>query len=163
MRRLISSLIALCAVVATASPGAAADALAVPIDQSAPVILPLGAMNVMIGNPAIADVNVLDPRNAVVLARSYGITNLLVLDGRGRILMDKQVVAAADTGRVTMIQGATAGVPRLENYACAPRCERVPMPGETDADYNRYATGFTGYTSRAVEGRSSSGAAKPGP
>lgn len=161
MRRLFSSLAVFACVVAAPAPGLA-ETLAVPIDQSKAIALPAGSQNIMIGNPAIADINVLDPRSAVVLGRSYGVTNLLITDSRGRTILDRQiVVSAADDGRVTTIRGSLAG-PHVENYACSPRCERAPMPGETDTDFNKYQSAYGGYSGRSAEGRNS-GATKPGP
>jgi hypothetical protein len=161
MRRLFSSLAVFACVVAAPAPGLA-EALTVPIDQSAAIALPAGSQNIMIGNPAVADLNILSPRSAVVLGRSYGVTNLLITDSRGRTILDRQiVVSAADTGRVTTIRGSALG-PHLENYACSPRCERVPMPGEIDTDYTRYQSAYAGYSGRATEGRNS-GSTKPGP
>ena len=133
MRRLTSSLAAFAVAAGMAFPSLAAEALSVPLDQSAPVALPPGSMNVMIGNPAIADVNILDPRSAVVLGKSYGVTNLLVLDGRGRTLIDRPiVVSAADTGHVTTIRGSATGA-HVDNYACAARCEHTIAPAAASA------------------------------
>lgn len=137
----------------------AAYSLSVPIDQSARIVLPAGTQNVMIGNPSVADVNVLDAGSAILLGRSYGVTNLLITDGRGRVLMNRQVVVSApDLNRVTLYRGP-GGQPtaRVENYACAPRCERTPMPGETDADFSRFQAPYTAYAGRAQSGGSSSG------
>ncbi|MFN3512122.1 MAG: pilus assembly protein N-terminal domain-containing protein [Phenylobacterium sp.] len=100
---------------------AAAPTLSVPIDQSARVALPAGTRDVMIGNPAIADVSVLDGRNAVVLGKGYGVTNLLVIDQLGRTVMERQIVVSApEAGRVSVIRG-----PKVEEYACATGCERA--------------------------------------
>jgi Flp pilus assembly secretin CpaC len=103
---------------------AAAPTLSVPIDQSARIALPAGTRDVMIGNPAIADVSVLDGRNAVVLGKGYGVTNLLVIDQLGRTVMERQIVVSAPTvGRVSVIRG-----PKVEEYACAAGCERAGDP-----------------------------------
>lgn len=124
MRRLFSGLAALAIVTAAASPSLA-QGLTVPVDQSVAVALPPGSMNVMIGNPGIADVNVLDPRNAVVLGKAFGVTNLLVMDGGGHVLMDRQiVVSGADVGHITAIRGGPSG-PHVDSYACASRCEQA--------------------------------------
>ena len=91
-------------------------------------------------------------------------TNLLVLDGIGRTLMERQiVVSAADINRVTVFRGDPTAPGRVDNFACSPRCERTPMPGEPDIEYNRYATGYTGYSSRTSDARSSGGVSKPMP
>lgn len=147
-----------------------AASLTVPIDHSLRITLPPGTQNVVIGNPSIADVTVLDSGTALILGRAYGATNLLITDARGRVLVDRQVaVAGLEADRVSVYRGpAGQGVPHVENYACAGRCERTPMPGETDSDYNRYQTGYQGYAARAKEasaggagGGSSAGPGRP--
>ncbi|MCI3135365.1 pilus assembly protein N-terminal domain-containing protein [Phenylobacterium aquaticum] len=151
-RRLIPLAIAAIAAAGLART-AQAETLSVLIDQSARLSLPAGAQTVMVGNPAIADVNLLDSHNAVLLGRAYGVTNLLVTDVRGRVLMDRQVVVAApQTDRVTMFRGGTAASPPgVVNYACAAaRCERTPMPGENDTDYSRVEKPYIGYADRAA-------------
>jgi hypothetical protein len=151
-RRLIPLAIAAIAAAGLART-AQAETLSVPIDQSARLSLPAGAQNVMVGNPAIADVNLLDSHNAVLLGRAYGVTNLLVTDNRGRVLMDRQVVVSApQTDRVTMFKGANASTPAgVVNYACAAqRCERTPMPGENTSDYSNFDKPYTAYSDRAA-------------
>lgn len=128
MRSALIGLVAAFAGLASASQ-AAGPTLSVPIDQSARVSLPVGTRDVMIGNPAIADVNVLDQRSAVVLGKGYGVTNLLVIDQLGRTVMERQIVVSApNLGRVSVIRG-----PRIDDYACASGCERTtPAGGATE-------------------------------
>ena len=136
---------------------ALAGTISAPIDQGVRINLPAGARDVMVGNPAIADISVVDSRTAVVQGRSYGVTNLMILDARGRTLMDSQVVVTApDVNRVSVYRGPQAGgasVPHVVNYSCAGRCERTPMPGELDTEYNRYGNAFTAYAGRAAMAR----------
>ena len=98
------------------------------------------------GNPAIADVSVIDSRHLLVMGRSYGVTNIVVTDARGRTIFNQQVVVSApDQDRVSFYRG-----PNLNNYACSPRCERTPMPGEQDAGaYSLYAKPYEGYADRS--------------
>ena len=56
---------------------ASAQTMTVRIDQSARVTLPTTARDVIVGNPSIADVAVLDGRNILVLGRGYGVTSPL--------------------------------------------------------------------------------------
>ena len=120
MRRLLQALTAH-RMILTAASAAAAASLVVPIDQSAAVNLPRGTRDVLIGNPAIADVSVLDSGKAVILGKGYGVTNLVVIDQLGRTVMERQIVVSAPTtGRVSVIRGA-----RVDDYACAGGCERT--------------------------------------
>ena len=96
----------------------AAPALMAPINQSIPINLPRGTRDVLIGNPAIADVSVLDSGKAVLVGKGYGVTNLVIIDQLGRTVLNRQVVVAAPTGNVSVIRGA-----KVEDYACASRCE----------------------------------------
>ncbi|HGP4740429.1 TPA: pilus assembly protein N-terminal domain-containing protein, partial [Vibrio cholerae O1] len=70
-------------------------------------------------NPAIADVNVLDPGKAIVLGKGYGVTNMIVVDQLGRTVMERQIVVTAPEGRVSVIRGS-----KVDDYACAGGCER---------------------------------------
>jgi hypothetical protein len=140
--------IALLAQLALATPSLAAEGYSVTIDQSSHITIPAGARDILIGNPAIADVSVIDNRNLVLLGRGYGVTNLLVLDGRGRTLVDRQVVVSApDAGQVRFVRGGKGGA-EMATYACAPACQRTPMPGEPNESFNDYAGPYTAYATR---------------
>ena len=80
MRRSLSVMIAVLALSGGAAQ-AAAPPLVAPIDQATTISLPRGTRDVLIGNPAIADVNIVDISRAVVVGRDYGVTNLIVIDG----------------------------------------------------------------------------------
>ena len=98
---------------------AMAQTLSVRADQAVRVSLSAPAKDVAVGNPAIADVMVLDERNILVLGKGYGTTNVIALDRSGRLILDRVVVvSAADAGTVTVFKGTSAS-----QYACSPRCE----------------------------------------
>lgn len=123
MRRSLSAMIAVLALSGGAAQAAAP--LVAPIDQATTISLPRGTRDVLIGNPAIADVNVIDITRAVVVGRSYGVTNLIVIDQLGRTVLERQVVVAAPAGgRVSVIRGG-----KVDDYACAGGCERAQTEG----------------------------------
>jgi hypothetical protein len=121
MRRLALTLLL------AASPAAAlAATLGVPLNQSAVLAMPGQIRDVVVGNPAIADAAVADPRHVIVTGKIVGVTNLIVRDAGGRVIFDRQVVVGAATdNRVALIEGPSAGGarPKITNYACAPECE----------------------------------------
>jgi len=120
MRRIFGLLAAFTALVIGGS--ASAQGLPVRIDQATRVTLSAPARDVVIGNPSVADVTIIDGRNLLVMGKAYGVTNLVVLDARGRTILDRQIiVSASDEGRVSFYRG-----PDVYNYSCAPRCERTP-------------------------------------
>lgn len=117
MRRIASLAAALTALAVAGS--AVAQSLPVAIDQAERIQLSASARDVVIGNPAVADVTVIDARNLLVTGKGYGVTNLLVIDGRGRTILDRQiVVSAGDQGRVSMYRGSS-----LQEFACSTRCQ----------------------------------------
>jgi hypothetical protein len=111
--------IALSLALALAPAATFAASLGVPLDQSALITLSAPAHNIVLGNPAIADVSVSDGRHLVVTGKGAGITNLIVTDAGGRTIFDRQIVVGAGSGdRVLLINGAS-----LVRYACTPNCE----------------------------------------
>ena len=123
-----------------------AGGLDVRMDENTVVDLRAPAGNVVVGNPSIADVNLINPRRMVILGRSYGLTNVIVMDRMGRTIFRQEInVAAASAGRVSLYRG-----PLVTNFACTPHCERTPMPGEEKAsNYDPYSGGFKDYDERA--------------
>jgi hypothetical protein len=125
--------------------GQAAAAVSVNIDATVPVSLGAEASQVIVGNPSIADVSLTDRRHIQILGRSYGLTSVVALDAGGRRIFETTVnVAPAQTGRVSLFRGV-----ELYNYACADRCERTPMPGESTAVYQAAVTPYSDYAGRA--------------
>jgi hypothetical protein len=106
----------------TTLPAAAlAASLGVPLDQAVIITLSAPAHDVVVGNPAIADVTISDQRHLVVTGKTGGVTNLVVDDAAGRTIFDRQIVVGASSGdRVEVIHG-----PQVVSYACAPICQQV--------------------------------------
>lgn len=125
-------LLAAFSVTLTWAAAAQAQSISVKVDQAMRVSLGGVARDVVIGNPAVADVTVLDRRTLVVLGKGPGVTNLVVVDARGRTLIDREiVVGGGDEGRVSYFRGGG-----VQTYACSPRCERigsVDQPATTTA------------------------------
>jgi hypothetical protein len=116
------SLILALALGSAAVPAAAlAASLGVPLDQAMIITLSAPAHDVVVGNPAIADVTVSDQRHLVVTGKTGGVTNLVVDDAAGHIIFSRQIVVGASSGdRVEIIHG-----PQIVSYACAPICQQV--------------------------------------
>jgi Flp pilus assembly secretin CpaC len=121
MRRTFAA--AFSALVLTSAAPAAAGGLAVPLDGAVRLSLRGSAADVIVANPAVADVAIVDSRTVVVMGKSHGTTGLLVFDGARRILWDGSVTVTAPVGRITVYRG---GEPR--QYACLSRCERTDAP-----------------------------------
>jgi hypothetical protein len=133
----------------------AAGAVTVQIDQSTLVDLGAPAGNVVIGNPTVVDVSLITPRKIAILGRGYGVTNVIITDRMGRTIFQQQVnVTPVESGRVSVYRGTL-----VHNFACSPRCERTPMPGEEKTSvYEPFAQAYKEYSERA---KSESGPAAP--
>lgn len=88
------------------------------------------AAAVIVGDPNIADVSVHADNILFLLGRSYGETDLLVLDSYGNTIMktDITVIGPSSTSRVNLIE---VGVGR-ESYHCNPKCEASPKLGDSN-------------------------------
>ena len=115
MRRL---LIACMAAASIAAPALAAPSTNVAIDHTARINLRSPAASVIVGNPAVADVTVVDERTLFLSGRGYGVTEVTVLDPLGRTIWSSEVVVTAPTeGAVTVYRGNQA-----TEMACAQSC-----------------------------------------
>lgn len=143
--KLLVPLIAAAGCLAAAAPAAARGVLA-RIDEATAISLSGQAASVVVGNPSIADASIVDRRRIAILGRSYGTTNVMVFDAAGRVIYNGIVtVTSPSSGHVSVFRG-----PLVHNYTCGDRCERTPMPGETnDGVYQPYSQPYKDYSERA--------------
>jgi Flp pilus assembly secretin CpaC len=94
------------------------------------------ASTVIVGNPAVADVTIQDPQTLVLTGKSYGQTNMIVLDSKGNPIADTLVeVVQSQADIVTMY---SAG--QRNTMACAPSCHPMVMVGD-----------YPGYTQELIQ------------
>ena len=119
MSRSILPLFAAAALLALPAAAAAQSRpLNVDIDQSTRVQLRAPAGSVIVGNPRIADVTVVDANTLFITGKGYGVTEVVAVDVLGRTVFQSQVVVTAgDSGRVRVWRGAEA-----TEMACASTC-----------------------------------------
>lgn len=119
MSRSILPLFAAAALLALPAAAAAQSRpLNVDIDQSTRVQLRAPAGSVIVGNPLIADVTVVDANTLFITGKGYGVTEVVAVDVLGRTVFQSQVVVTAgDSGRVRVWRGAQA-----TEMACASTC-----------------------------------------
>ena len=115
-------LLALGATVLLAGPGLAvaqSGRISVEVDQAQRVQLSGPAGSVIVGNPAIADVTVVDANTLYITGKGYGVTEVVAVDPIGRTVFQSQVVVTAGdgAGRVRVWRGAQA-----TEMACAASC-----------------------------------------
>jgi Flp pilus assembly secretin CpaC len=84
------------------------------------------AATVIIGNPGVADVTIQDPQTLVLTGKSYGTTNLIVLDTDGNPIADTMIeVVQSSADTMTVYQGGAR-----TSLACAPVCQPTLMLGD---------------------------------
>jgi Flp pilus assembly secretin CpaC len=118
--RLVLALVfSVCAVAVIAPRQAPAADVVVYLDQARLLQLPDKVATIVIGNPLIADAS-LQPGGYVVLTgKGYGITNFIVLDRLGNVLMDRSIQVQGPRGVVVVYRGI-----ERETHSCTPKCER---------------------------------------
>jgi Flp pilus assembly secretin CpaC len=87
---------------------------------------------VIVGNPAIADATVRDNQTLIITGRSFGSTNLIVLDAEGQAIAEEIVtVTQPDDGLVTVFRRASR-----QTYSCTPQCAPTLTIGDSDSVFN---------------------------
>jgi len=92
------------AITLTALP-AAAMAMLVPINHAQRIEVRGAAASVVVGNPKIASVTVVDTHTLYVMGRGAGTTNVIVLDKAGHALFSGDVTVAATGSNVSLYRG----------------------------------------------------------
>jgi len=114
-----------------ATPLSAAD-VSVIMDQARLIRLPDRVATIVIGNPMIADASLQPGGMMVITGKGYGVTNLVVLDRAGNVLMEKSVEVKGPRADVVVMY---RGVDR-ETYSCAPICERQIVIGDSNVYFD---------------------------
>ncbi len=105
---------------------AAANDVIVLIDQASLVKLDRPAAEIVVGNPSIADVSVQSGKVLIVTGKSFGETNLIVIDADGKMIINRRlIVQEPRTGFVTVYRGSAR-----QTLHCAPYCAPELMIGD---------------------------------
>jgi Flp pilus assembly secretin CpaC len=117
--RLAAALAGAAVLCAPATGTAQSASLNVEIDQAQRVQLRGPAGSVIVGNPAIADVTVVDSNTLYITGKGYGVTEIVAVDTIGRTVFQSQVIvtAGSGSGRVRVWRGGQA-----TEMACAASC-----------------------------------------
>ncbi len=115
----------------------AGESVVVPLGGAVTVPLKQAARQVVVGNPAIADVTVQGARSLTLFGKYPGGTTLSVIDGGGKVVFDATVVVSAGGGNAVTVRYGTGktwqpgGVSTV--VECAPeRCSPpMALPSET--------------------------------
>ena len=121
-------------VIATAVAGALparAEPLTVDVDRAKVMRMSRPADVVIVGNPAIADATVQDNQTLIITGKSFGSTNLIVLDAMGQSIVEEIVtVTQPDDGLVTVYRRASR-----QTFSCTPACSPTLSIGDNDSSF----------------------------
>jgi hypothetical protein len=113
------------------APAVAADSAPVSVKVNMARILRIDApaSTVIIGNPGIADITIQDPQTLVLTGKSYGQTNLIILDSSGNPIADTMIEVTQDMADVVTVYVGN----KRQSYSCEPVCQSVIMMGDDPA------------------------------
>lgn len=127
--RLIAALLSTAVLLAPTIGTAQSASLNVEIDQAQRIQLRGPAGSVIVGNPAIADVTVVDANTLYITGKGYGVTEIVAVDTIGRTVFQSQIVVTdgAGSGRVRIWRAGQA-----TEMACAASCSPSVRSGDAN-------------------------------
>lgn len=95
------------------------DVLRVYMDHARVLRLDRPVAKVIIGNAEVADATVADARTIVLTGKSFGSTNILLLDAGGNPIVDERILVTIDESNSVRVYKQT----ERTVFSCAPNCE----------------------------------------
>ncbi len=130
MRRLT---LAFCACLSLGGTAAVAQTRAAPLSvgagQATQLSLATPVRDIVVGDPTVADVSIINDRTLVVLGKKAGATTLLAFDVRGQALADRQIVVSDIPDQAIVVQRGVIA----STYACGDRCSKLGGGGDAPA------------------------------
>lgn len=121
------------------------EPVTVHLDQAFLLKLPERTATLVIGNPLIADAAA-QGGVLVVTGKSYGMTNLVILDRNGTTLSEYPIQVVGPSDSVVVLY---RGMER-ETYSCMPTCERRITLGDSANYFAQTLNTFSAYTSQST-------------
>lgn len=104
----------------------------VTVDQAKVFRISRPAATIIIGNPSIVDATIEDEQTLILTGRSFGVTNLIILDDQGDAVIDQAVIVrGSETNTVRIYRGGS----NRETLACAPVCEATVTIGDNNTTF----------------------------
>ncbi|NTJ41137.1 hypothetical protein G6L28_00800 [Agrobacterium larrymoorei] len=115
----IAGVLAIVAAMPVTGLAAEEDMLRVSMNHARVLKLDRPVSKVIIGNAKVADATVADATTIVLTGRSFGTTNLVLLDAQGNAIVDERVLVSIDEGNTVRVFRQTARTV----LSCTPNCE----------------------------------------
>lgn len=132
MRSVFAAFAAAVATVSTAD----AEQIWLTMDQVRPYELETAANQIVVGNPAIADVTVHDKNRIFLYGKAPGMTNMYLFDESGKAI-DNLIIRVRSTGTdmLTMHRGVNR-----TTYNCTSQCEATVTVGDDQKTFGEVST-----------------------
>lgn len=118
--RAVITALAIAAIAPAGASAAQNDMMRVYMDHARVLKLDRPVSKVIIGNSDVADATVADSRTIVITGRSFGTTNLVILDQDGNAIVDERILVSIDEGNTLRVYKQTSRTV----LSCTPNCER---------------------------------------
>lgn len=111
------------------------DPVTVTVDRAKVFRIEEPASTVIVGNPFIADVSMQDRFTVVVTGKSFGTTNLVILDADSAPIIDEVIIVKSSEENIVSITRNSA----RQTYSCAPVCEATLRVGDSVTSFDEIA------------------------
>jgi hypothetical protein len=122
------------------------DTIVVFLDRARLLQLPDRAANVIVGNPLIADLSIQPGGLAVITGKGNGVTNFIVTDRKGAVLMEKTVQVGIASDNILVVYRGTD----RETYSCTPICSRRLTLGDAPEYFEKTLSQITTLNTQAT-------------
>jgi Pilus formation protein N terminal region len=139
-------LAAILTVATVASRAIAAEPIIVRLDEARILKLPDRATTVVIGNPLIADLAIQPGGLAVITGKSFGATNVLIMDKSGAVLTEQNIEVEGPGDPMVVVY---RGVER-NTYSCQPTCQPRLTLGDEQKYFNDTMTEIASRNSQSM-------------
>jgi Flp pilus assembly secretin CpaC len=134
-RQFVAALLLAASLVPT-GPAAAAEPIDVVVDRAKVLRISKPADVVIIGNPAIADATIQDSQTLIITGRSFGTTNLIVLDAGGQTIADETITVGPQDENVVIIYRRAS----RQTLSCTPECSPTLAVGDNTISFDTVST-----------------------
>ena len=126
-----------------------AAGIAIAMDAVHTVTFDKPVATVYVGNPSIADVNMIDSRHAFIIGKGFGHTNIVALDGDGKQVFDSPVSVLSSSGSNDSTLVLNRGTQRVTYSCTASHCEAAAVPGDSKDVFDQINGELTAHSDAA--------------
>ncbi|MCY6382975.1 pilus assembly protein N-terminal domain-containing protein [Hoeflea prorocentri] len=123
VRSISTVAIVLAALAGTNAPVLAENPIKVDLDYARVIKLDRPISRVIIGNADIADATVSDPKTIILTGKSFGTTNLVILDNDGNAIVDERVLVSLEAHNTMQVYRQV----ERQIMSCTPACEPLDL------------------------------------